>query len=54
MKKKKKNRNKKNKTNKQKNLNLFYFDNFALIITILRRKLVRQIFWFPKYILYLH
>ena len=45
---------KRTETKKKKNLNLFHFDNFALIMTILRRKLVRQIFWFPKYILYLH
>ena len=52
--KKKKEQKQKKQNKKKKNLNLFYFDNFALIITILRRKLVRQIFWFPKYILYLH
>ena len=27
---------------------------FALTMTILPRKLVPQIFWFPKYTLYLH
>ena len=45
---------KEQKQKKKKNLNLFHFGNFALIMTILRRKLVRQIFWFPKYSLYLH
>ena len=39
---------------KKKNFKLFHFDNFALTMTILPRKLVRQIFWFPKYTLYLH
>ena len=28
--------------------------NYALTMTLLPRKLVRQIFWFPKYTLYLH
>ena len=37
-----------------KSFKLFHFDNFALTMTILPRKLVRQIFWFPKYTLYLH
>ena len=32
-------------------LKLFHF---ALTMTLLPRKLVRQIFWFPKYTLYLH
>ena len=41
---------KKKKTRKKENkLKLFHFDNFALNLTILPRKLVRQIFWFPKH-----
>ena len=47
-----KNKNK-NKNNKNK-LKLFHFNNFALTTTILPRKLVPQIFWFPKHTLYLH
>ena len=39
---------------KKKFFKLFHFDNFALTMTILPRKLVPQIFWFPKYTLYLH
>ena len=42
------------KKRKKKKLKLFHFDNFALTMTILPRKLVRQIFWFPKYTLCLH
>ena len=37
-----------------KKLKLFHFDNFPLTMTNLPRKLVPQIFWFPKYTLYLH
>ena len=40
---------KKNNNNKENRLKLFHFDNFALNMTILPRKLVRQIFWFPKH-----
>ena len=40
--------------NKNKNFKLFHFDNFALTMTILPRKLVPRIFCFPKYTLYLH
>ena len=45
---------KNNNNNKKKNLKLFHFDNFALTMTILPRKLVPQTFWFPKCTLYLH
>ena len=38
----------------KKKLKLFHFGNYALTITLLSRKLVRQIFWFPKYTLYSH
>ena len=44
----------KNNNNNKKKLMLFLLDNFALAMTILPRKLVPQIFWFPKYTLYLH
>ena len=36
----------------KKKLKLYHFDNYALTITLLPRKLVPQISWFPKYILY--
>ena len=49
----KKRKNKIN-TKKTKKLKLLLFDNFALTMTILPRKMFRQIFWFPKYTLYLH
>ena len=39
---------------RKRQLKLFHFDNFALTMTVLPRKLVPQIFWFPKYTLYLH
>ena len=32
----------------KKKLKLFHFDNYALTMAPLPRKLVRQIFWFPK------
>ena len=38
----------------KKKLKLFYFGNYALTMTLLPRKLIGQIFWFPKYTLYLH
>ena len=38
----------------KKKLKLFHFDSYALTMTLFPRKLVRQIFWFPKYTLYLH
>ena len=38
----------------QKKLKLFHFDNSALIITLLLRKVPLKIFLFPKYILYSH
>ena len=40
--------------NNNKKRKLFHFDNFALTMAILPRKLVPQIFWFPEYTLYLH
>ena len=43
-----------NNNNNNKKLKLFHFDNFALTMTILPRKLAPQIFWFPKYTFYLH
>ena len=44
----------KNNNNNNKKCKLFLFGNFALTMTNLPRKLVPQIFWFPKYTLYLH
>ena len=38
----------------KKKLKLFHFDNDALTVTLLPRKLVRQTFEFPKYNLYSH
>ena len=49
-----KNNNDNNKKIKKKKLELFYFDNYALTVTLLPTKLVRQIFWFPKCTLYLN
>ena len=46
--------NNNNNNNNNNKLKLFHFDNFALTMIILPRKLVPQIFWFPKYTLYLH
>ena len=43
-----------NNNNNNKKLRLFHFGNFALTMAILPRKLVPQIFWSPKYTLYLH
>ena len=43
----------KNNNNKKK-LKLFHFDNLAFTMTILPRKFVHQIFWFPKHTLYFH
>ena len=36
----------------KKMLKLFHFDNYPMIMTLLPRKLVLQIFQFPKYILH--
>ena len=33
---------------------VFHFDNSALTMTLLPRNLGLQVFWFPKYTLYLH
>ena len=32
----------------------FHFDNYVLTMALLPKTLVRRIFWFPKYTLYLH
>ena len=41
-----------NNDNNKEKFKLFYFDNYALAMTLLPGKLVRQIFWFPKYALF--
>ena len=46
--------NNNNNNNNNNKLKLFHFDDFALTTIILPRELVPQIFWFPKYTLYLH
>ena len=46
--------NNNNNNNNNNKLKMFSFDNFALTMTNLPRKLVPQIFWFPKYTLYSH
>ena len=48
------NNNNNNNNNIGNNVKMIHFDNYALTLTLSRRKLVRQISWFPKYTLYLH